>query len=242
MGMDCWANCISGCSNNISREHYVSDSFFEGTSITAFGLHWCNNKPIKIGLASAVSKILCTTHNNALSPFDSEASKLSAFLNENIRDKPLEHQNINLSGVYIEKWALKTLFNLGYIGGLDQENFTKLTPPSHLVSYLYSEETADEGMGLYFISNSISSEEYTNSISWNAIRNITTDGKVIGMTFALNGLRFIINTQPIRAEIPIRNMGIINGVDYSKANIEYHPKTICLKSETAGKKQINFTW
>ena len=240
--MDCWANCISGCSNNISKEHYVSNSFFEGTSITAFGLHWCNDKPIKIGLASAVSKILCTTHNNALSPYDSEASKLSAFLNENIRDKPLEHQNIDLNGIYIEKWALKTLFNLGYIGGLDQENFTKLIPPPQLVSYLYNEETAGEGMGLYFISNSINSEEYSNSISWNAIRNIANDGKIIGMTFTLNGLRFIINTQPIRAETLIKNMGTINNVDCSKANIEYHPKIICFKSKTAGTKLINFTW
>ncbi len=240
--MDCWASCISGCSNNISKEHYVSDSFFEGTSITAFGLHWCNNKPIKIGLASAVSKILCTTHNNALSLYDSEASKLSTFLNENIRDKPLEHQNIDLNGIYIEKWALKTLFNLGYIGGLDQESFTKLTPPPQLVSYLYDEETAGDGMGLYFISNSINSEEYTNSISWNAIHNVANDGEIIGMTFTLNELRFIINTQPIRAETLIKNMGSINGVDYSNAKIEYRPKIICFKSKKAGTKLINFTW
>jgi hypothetical protein len=240
--MDCWANCISGCSNNISKEHYISDGFFEGTIITAFGLRWCNDKPKKIGLSSAVSKILCTTHNNALSPYDSEASKLSAFLNENIRDKPLEHQNIGLNGIYLEKWALKTLFNLGYIGGLDQDKFTKLIPPPNLVSYLYNKETAGEGMGLYFISNSINAEEYSNSISWNTIRNIANDGKIIGMTFTLNGLRFIINTQPIRAETLIKNMGTINGVDYSKANIEYHPKTICFKSKTAGTKLINFTW
>jgi hypothetical protein len=240
--MDCWANCISGCSNNITKEHYVSDGFFEGKNITAFGLHWCKDEPIKIGLASAVAKILCTTHNNALSPYDSEAKNISEFITESIREKPLEHHCIDINGWFLEKWALKTLFNLAYIGGLDQTNFTKLTPPENLVSYLFSDIEVKEGVGLYFISTPINSGDYSNSISWNAIHNLSNDGEIIGMTFSFNGLRFIINTQPVQAEEIIKNMGVVKGIDYSKSEVVYRPKVINFRSNTAGTKTINLKW
>lgn len=240
--MDCWSNCISGCSTDISKEHYVSDGFFEGRSITAFGLHWCRDKPIKIGLSRAVAKILCTTHNNALSQFDSEAKKISVFLTENIRDKPLENNNIDINGIFLEKWALKTFFNLGYIGGLDQTSFTKFMPPKNLVSYLYRNGEIEEGVGLYFISTPINSGDYSNSISWNAIHNLSNEGEITGMTFTLNGLRFVINIVPVRAEEKIKNLGVINGVDYSKADVKYRPIAINFRSKTAGIKRMNLIW
>ena len=110
------------------------------------------------------------------------------------------------------------------------------------MSYLYKNNEVEEGVGLYSISTPIYSADYSNSISWNAIHNISNEGKITGMTFTLNSLRFIINTVPVRAEEIIKNMGTINGVDFLKADVEYRPKAINFRSNTAGTKNIKLTW
>ena len=63
--------CLGNCGGGWTREHYISDGIFDGEMVTAFGLHWCKDKPMQIALRTGVSKILCKTHNEALSPYDS---------------------------------------------------------------------------------------------------------------------------------------------------------------------------
>jgi hypothetical protein len=106
--MECWASILGGCGGGSSREHYISDGILDGRTVNAFGLEWCKDAPKTIGIASATAKILCKIHNEALSPFDAEASKLSQFLTANVWDDPLKTDTITLSGPFIEKWALKT--------------------------------------------------------------------------------------------------------------------------------------
>ena len=55
--MECWASLIGDCSGGSSREHFISDGIFDETQITVFGLPWCKEKPVNIGLKKAVSKI-----------------------------------------------------------------------------------------------------------------------------------------------------------------------------------------
>ena len=239
--MDCWASCLGDCGGGLSREHYISDGIFDEEAITAFGLSWCNEKPLTIGLSSAVSKILCKKHNEAFSPFDSEAAKLSRFLSANILDDPLAHNEVTLDGALLERWSLKTLLNLGYIGALDQENFVQLQPPPEIVKSLFQNAEVPDGIGLYFVTGSISNEGYKNELSWDAIR-IVSNANVLGMTFTFNGIRFVVSIVPVRLEEKIAKMGLVKGVDYSRAKIIYRPPEIVFTSNTAGRKVINLKW
>ena len=173
---------------------------------------------------------------------DSEAAKLSSFLTSNIVDAPLKTEAIALNGALIEKWALKTCINLGFIGALDQVAFTCIAPPESLVLEVFSNRTPSDGIGLYFVTGAVSNDNYKIGLSWNAIRNVSPGGNVVGMTFTFNSVRFVVSVIPVRAEQLIAKMGVANGVDYSKAKVIYRPQGIILNSNTAGRKQIDLRW
>jgi hypothetical protein len=238
--MECWAHSLGNCGGGRSREHYISDGIFDGATVTAFGLPWCKDEPVTIGLASATSKILCKRHNEALSSFDAEAAKLSRFISSNIVHEPLAHTDITLQGPLIEKWALKTFLNLGFIGALDR-GVSRLTPPSNLVKSLFASDKLRNGLGLYFITGGVSNDGFKVGLAWNAIVNRKT-GRPDGMTFTFNGLRLAVTAISLRAEAQIRGLGRLKGFDYSAAKVLYHPPNIIMASETAGNKRINLEW
>jgi len=238
--VECWANSLGNCGGGRSREHYISDGIFDGATVTAYGLPWCKNKPVTIGLASATSKILCRAHNEALSPFDAEAAKLSRFVSTNIVDEPLAHAEITLQGPLVEKWALKTLFNFGFIGVLDH-GASHLTPPSDVVKALFASAMLEEGVGLYFITGGVSNNHFKVGVAWDPIVN-RENGKPVGMALTFNGLRLAVTVIPLRAEAQIRGLGRVKGFDYSVAKVIYRPPNIIMASETAGNKRINLQW
>src|SRR5882762_3171841 len=239
MGLDCWASLLKDCGKGNSREHYISDGIFDGHPVTAFGLPWCRDKPVTIGMRSAVAKILCGKHNSGLSEFDAEAAKLSKFLVGNVLDDPLAEASITLNGRHLEKWALKTFFNLGYIRGLHREQPNRLDPPPHLVRHLFFNEPVAEGVGLYFVTGKVSNTDFGPGLWWNAIQNPTNKAEIYGMTFTFFGIRFVISIPPIRAEEKIARMGLVKDFDYASAKILYRPPNIGLTSSTAGLKRID---
>ena len=244
MGFECWASLLGDCGEGQSGEHYISDGIFDGATVTAFGLPWCREKPLTIGMESAVANILCGKHNWALSPFDAEAGKLSAFLRENIHSKPLVTTSIHLRGDRLEKWALKTFLNLGYIRGLNREQANRIEPRADLVHYLYRDEPVADGIGLYFVSGKVSSDANTSTgVWWNSIHDhrerATT---VFGMTLTFFGVRFVVNIAPIRAEQKIAAMGTLNDFDFSTSTIVYRPAGMVMNSGTAGQKRIELVW
>jgi hypothetical protein len=133
--VECWASSVGGCSSGHSREHYISKGIFEDEQITAFGLPWCSAAPVTLGLNSAVAKIRCQRHNSFLSPYDEEASRLSRFLTENVLDRPDANESVVISGARFEKWALKTMLNLWYLGSLDMGKRVDL--PAKFVEALF---------------------------------------------------------------------------------------------------------
>ena len=242
MGFDCWASTLKDCARGASGEHYISDGIFDGESVTAVGLSWCRDKPVTIGLKSAVAKILCGKHNSALSEFDAEAAKLSRFLVTDVLDQPLTESAITLQGRFLEKWALKTFFNLGYIRGLHREQLNRLKPPLEIVRYIFHNAPVADGIGLYFVTGKIANEEYGTGLWWNVIQNPQRLNEIFGMAFTFFGIRFVLSIPPIRAEEKIGLLGEVNGFDYSTAKIVYRSSKIILKSTSAGLKQINLEW
>ncbi|MDP3029267.1 MAG: hypothetical protein Q8O04_07195 [Deltaproteobacteria bacterium] len=240
--MKCWASLIGDCSGGSSREHFISDGIFDETVITVFGLPWCKDQPVNIGLKNAVSKILCQTHNNQLSPYDSEAAKLSRFLSATVLDKPLKNEIITINGILLEKWSIKTMINLGYLGALDQPMHSKIEPEEALVRYLFQNTDFRDGIGLYFVSGGLSNTSYKTGVSWDAILNKCENDKIVGMLFTFNGIQFITCVVPVRAEELVSKMGLVNGTDFSSAQIIYRPPNIILDSADAGSKRINLIW
>ena len=240
--MECWASALGNCSGSASREHYISDGIFDGESVSAQGLHWCKTAPVEIGLSSAVAKILCKRHNEALSPFDGEASRLSKYLLGSVLDKPLERSELRVDGRLLEKWALKTYANLGYIGALDPVHHTRVTPPPFLVTHIFEDTPLPQGIGLYFVSGKVSNADFRAGVSWTSIRNVAAGGEIVGMTFMLNSVRFVVSAQPGDAAPRLRRVGTVNDFNYAEANITYRPADITFTSPTAGQKQVLLNW
>lgn len=241
--MDCWAACLGDCAEGQSREHYISDGIFDGAGIIAFGLKWCKEHPVEIGLESAVARILCKRHNESLSRFDEEAAKLSRFLSTAVLEEPLSPAELKLSGPLLEKWALKTVVNLGYVGALDPERHVRVQPDQTIVRYLFCGAEPPEGVGLYFVTGgTITNQGFKVGLRWNGIRNMSGGGAIVGMSFSLNDVRFLVTTAPGPAERRLARVGVVGGVDYSNADILYRPTNIALRSQTAAPKTVLFEW
>lgn len=238
--MDCWARDLGGC-DEVSREHYISKSIFDDEPITVFGLSWCRDKPVSIGIESAVAKILCSKHNSELSLFDSEAGKLATFLKGAVMRESSETE-IRLRGDYIEKWAIKTCLNLGYLGNLSVDQPNRIDPPPNLVEYLFQGIPVGDGCGLYFTTGHIAAETWEAGLFWNAIRNRDKPEQVVGMAFTLYGVRFVVSLLPIRAENKIADLGEIRNYNFSEAKIFYRPTNIVLENSQVGRKIILLAW
>ena len=239
--MRCWASCLGDCGNGSSREHYVSDGIFDGESVTVVGLPWCRDEPRTVGLSSAVANILCSTHNSALSDFDNEAAKLSKFLVKAYRH-PQRGDSVSLNGYLLEKWALKTFLNLGYLQALHRDQSNPIEPPESLVRYLYRNSSVPVGVGLYHVSNTIGPANVEAGLSWNAIQTVQQPNHVRGVTMVFYGVRLVVAIDPLRSEDKIRNMGMVNGFDYSQSEVIYRPSDITFRSSSGGTKSIQLEW
>lgn len=240
--MKCWASTLGDCAYGMSREHYVSDGIFDGESITAFGLEWCRDEPRTIALKRAVAKILCAKHNSALSDFDGEAARLSKFLVSEVYLQPTVEASIKINGHLLEKWALKTFLNLGYLRALHRDQSNPIEPPDSLIRYLYCNATIPDGVGLYHVSNSIGASNLDAGVSWNVIRTVDQPNRVVGLTFVFYGVRFAIVTEPGRAEGKIQGMGLVGEFNFSKSEVAYRPTSISFLGSSAARKHIELEW
>jgi len=88
----------------------------------ASGLSWCPTKPVRVGLASLTSKVLCAEHNSALSETDAEAAHFINVLRQQLAlsERRIQARRTDawsvvrycVSGPLFERWLLKTMINL----------------------------------------------------------------------------------------------------------------------------------
>jgi hypothetical protein len=73
---DCYASPLGGCHNKLTAEHVVSDKVLRdivssgSKSVAVDGHRWQREPRQRVGIANLKAKILCQSHNSALSPFD----------------------------------------------------------------------------------------------------------------------------------------------------------------------------
>ena len=138
---NCYLRTSQDCSEQISREHYVSRSVLKklGQIVKISGVHWLGGgKSLETSIGNLTAKILCKRHNEALSPLDHEAgiffevvaNVLLDLHRKTLSRKPIFHL---VSGDSLELWMLKIAcghyFGIGAKDGvrLDQEFEIDLT-------------------------------------------------------------------------------------------------------------------
>lgn len=198
----CWAASLGDCSTDQSREHYITEGLFEGDSIRIKGLPWCPNEEKTIGLASAVSKILCRSHNSRLSPLDSEAIRMFDCLREMNRVRSVQEampervwrpRTWQLQGRLLERWFLKTLINLVQVQSQDvvwPGGAAPREPTKDVVEACFGRTPIASPRGLHAaaaVGHSVDSRDY---VSFAPV--IDSDAQALaGGAFEFRGLRFL---------------------------------------------------
>lgn len=119
MTRTCLASLLGGC-DAMSCEHVISRGLFGDAMVGSEGLPFSNGRSIHAGRISA--RILCISHNRALSPLDAEVIKIrNAVLRFHADGEP---SAIGVSGRLVERWMLKYA-----IGGIFAGWYRELRPP-----------------------------------------------------------------------------------------------------------------
>src|SRR5262249_16794838 len=147
----CWARSIGNCSTKQSLEHFISANLF-GREVAVRGFRWCPSEFKTIGIGSAGAKILCTTHNTALSELDQAAGRAKRVLGEMARAREdrvvtlrvlgprrFRVRRYAIDGHLIERWAIKCLAGLFSATGQDEDRWSltqtdPIEPPPALVN------------------------------------------------------------------------------------------------------------
>jgi len=114
----CYMNLTRNCSEKISGEHYISAAILEEfPKLRVGGLPWFGSEVREIGVKALTSNILCTRHNSALSPLDTEGRRAFVAIREGLAHiyRPSISTKAKfriVSGDAFELWGLKTLMGL----------------------------------------------------------------------------------------------------------------------------------
>ena len=150
----CFANADNDCSQDISREHFISETLLRqielnGTAKIA-GLKWQAPEEFNIvPIPRLAPKILCSRHNSALSPLDAAIGRFS----QTIKDYDLathpkasaQDDELRLfAGDDIESWILKC-----FIGGSFSKNLSRAQLKPECLDLLYGRIAWPAGWGLY---------------------------------------------------------------------------------------------
>jgi len=143
----------------ISKEHYISNNiladFEKNRAVKLAGLPWMEKQTFNLlSRSKLVSNILCTKHNQDLSPFDREAGDFLRCIKDfdagfNIETPVNEVKQFN--GEYIEKWMLKTICALIASGQVAQNGHrVPVILKEIYVDLLFNNAAWPDGWGLYF--------------------------------------------------------------------------------------------
>jgi hypothetical protein len=134
----CYARASKDCSDDLTREHYISDDVLEsiaadGKVVMVEGAAWLGPAATAktVGVKSLSSRMLCGRHNEAMSPLDSTAADFFRYFREDQLDvfKYLGNDDrdsfargfVMASGPYMELWMLKVIWGAIESGAMNVE-------------------------------------------------------------------------------------------------------------------------
>ncbi|MDQ6768667.1 MAG: hypothetical protein M3Z54_01610 [Gemmatimonadota bacterium] len=190
----------------------VSAGLWSSGSIDVVGFPWCKDAPKKVGLGSLTAKILCRTHNNALSPVDSAASAAFETLRKVTEATSTDRKASKLpkrparfeipEPWLLERWFLKTALNLCVVA--DSKEVWRQTRlplsqlPEKLVQIAFGLEPFVKPMGLYATAALGENVAVSEGVSFSPL--IYGEEGMIGALFTFRGFRFVLHLEPL--ELP----------------------------------------
>lgn len=174
--------------------------------ITISGFEWLKGEVKTLPVQRLTGRILCTNHNNQLSPLDSEAVE---FIKKLARVEHVLYQRLKsgrrifdirrpaVDGEVFQRWAVKTVIGCSYIAHKDR--FWHLTrqrigaPPPELVEAVYGLTPLSEPMGLYFghnLNDKNQRDFFQHGISIETLFH--PDRGLVGALLRFRGFRFLV--------------------------------------------------
>jgi hypothetical protein len=239
----CWANSIGGCSSKISGEHVVSKSIFVDNKLTISGVPWLSGETKVLPKSVLEAKVLCTTHNSALSKLDTAAMELSDALRQLIAPED-QKLSITIDGWLIERWCVKLGAGLMASGW---SNGGKVKIPIELVEIAFGSKQFTNQMGLYVVTNHSGIDPNTDHIQWNILLDSSNGSDVCGIIITFRDLIFILFTRAGNPERLIQSLGRSEFYDFTNVKLTYRPKNFQVtvhheESNTDSELDITFEW
>jgi hypothetical protein len=192
----CYLRDIRDCSDQISREHYMSKSVLNqfGQVVRVSGMPWLAiGETFDTSVASLTAKILCTRHNAALSPLDDEAALFFSVLRKALIDlgrktlskKPIFHL---VGGDALELWMLKVACGLYFaIGSRDGTRIAEThTIDLAKVRAAFFDRDWEARAGLYFQGNVGTRVTVQDSIGMSPL-SMDSERRFCGSAISLHG-------------------------------------------------------
>ncbi len=221
----CYASKTANCSTKISGEHFISNNILAGLEwnkkVKIVGLPWQERETFNLlSRSSLVANILCTTHNEALSPFDSEAGRLNKTILKFDEDFNLDNPTEDFAifcGEDLEKWMLKTA--CAFIASNQiTENGQKINCQIKdiYLAILFEDEPFPDHWGMYYKIPEDKTVQKYHSISF---RSMTANGDLLAAEFLVNNFMFYLLLG--KPDYP-SSFGIYRprGIQFAKGNIK----------------------
>jgi hypothetical protein len=202
--LGCYFNSFHDCSTKLSSEHFITHGVIKLLSdngqIKINGFAWQPDPKVQKTLPTTVltGKILCTRHNEALSPLDTVAIRFfGTFLRiskefQNPTSKSLERMYA-FNGHDIERWMLKTLIGTVVSGNANDQEGNRIKnfkPSTEWLQILLGRRSFPGKWGVYFKAPLGETANRKEGFSFAALGN-PTDG-TYGAVFTLNGYGFAL--------------------------------------------------
>jgi hypothetical protein len=242
--LGCYLGITNNCSEDISREHYISETVLEQiaaseNAVSISGLPFLaigEEKALPIG--SLVSKILCQRHNSALSPLDQEAGLFFKLLADAMMRVPRGISSSRRpdlwlgSGTALELWMLKVACGLYFsrMGASEQDRIcdTHSINMDKVVGAFFSGKW-EQRAGLYFSGST---------------------GTVITTAYHVRAAPLIDNALMFMAGVRISLLGFECELVFDTAGTKpepwvgviYRPNELVFERETGPNKHILLSW
>lgn len=233
----CWANYRADCNRGMSKEHLISKALFPDQTINVSGFDWCNGTEKRVGINALQRKILCSKHNNDLSPTD-EAAKHA------IESFSIGNSEIPLNGPLLERWLVKTAVNLSIEGnhhiGCGMTESKPGWPSPYLLAVAFGDEVLCAKMGAYFL---FPETQYVHRAGEILIVPISRDEFIGGYLFGLRGFFIFLSLYPGHTPPPIHTLapGLLPE-PIGSAPLYYRPTSLKVKIAGSNEGLIQIQW
>jgi hypothetical protein len=190
---------------------------------------------------AAKANILCRKHNSALSPLDSVAGQVSAFLHA--ANNPAYVANMRLEGEVLERWLLKTVVNATVSGWSGKR---KWIPSSSVVAAIFGAEPVPAGCGLYSVDGVL--RPPGQSGAGVSVQTITEqapfDALLLGAYVAVHGMPLFASLSPTAVQRMESNVESPMYRKFSSDGLKhlYHPGAIVLSRAVGPQVHIGLSW